>query len=148
MPFLGEKRADHADLISSILTNYYPGESTPIVRATLFYVSPHMKEYSEPLEGFSSSSRMPGNILFELLVSIQPRHGRQSRPEKEKALGPDHILTLLTVNNLGNLYQGQSKLAEAERMYSTYGPSSVFWGALCTSSFADKAGSTTPERPY
>lgn len=36
---------------------------------------------------------------------------------KEKALGPDHISTLGTVNNLGNLYADQGKLAEAEKMY-------------------------------
>jgi tetratricopeptide (TPR) repeat protein len=35
----------------------------------------------------------------------------------EKALGPDHTSTLLTVNNLGNLYGDQGKLAEAEQMY-------------------------------
>ena len=36
----------------------------------------------------------------------------------EKALGPKHILTLSTVNNLGNLYVDQSRLAEAEAMYN------------------------------
>jgi tetratricopeptide (TPR) repeat protein len=36
---------------------------------------------------------------------------------KEKALGPDHTSTLATVNNLGNLYRVQGKLAEAEQMY-------------------------------
>ena len=35
----------------------------------------------------------------------------------EKALGPDHTSALLTVNNLGNLYSDQGKLAEAEQMY-------------------------------
>jgi hypothetical protein len=35
----------------------------------------------------------------------------------KKALGPDHTSTLLTVNNLGNLYGDQGKLAEAEQMY-------------------------------
>jgi tetratricopeptide (TPR) repeat protein len=35
----------------------------------------------------------------------------------EKALGPDHTLTLDTVNNLGVLYADQGKLAEAEQMY-------------------------------
>ena len=32
----------------------------------------------------------------------------------EKALGPDHISTLNTVNNLGTLYRDQGKLKEAE----------------------------------
>jgi tetratricopeptide (TPR) repeat protein len=36
---------------------------------------------------------------------------------KEKALGRDHISTLGTVNNLGNLYCDQGKLDEAEQMY-------------------------------
>jgi len=36
---------------------------------------------------------------------------------KEKALGPEHMSTLLTVNNLGTLYWHQGKLAEAEEMY-------------------------------
>ncbi|KAJ6096066.1 hypothetical protein N7486_006812 [Penicillium sp. IBT 16267x] len=35
----------------------------------------------------------------------------------EKALGPDHISTLDTVNNLGILYRYQGKLKEAEEMY-------------------------------
>jgi len=36
---------------------------------------------------------------------------------KEEALGPKHASTLGTVNNLGNLYMSQGKLAEAEKMY-------------------------------
>jgi tetratricopeptide (TPR) repeat protein len=35
----------------------------------------------------------------------------------KRALGPDHTSTLSTVNNLGNLYRKQGKLAEAEQMY-------------------------------
>jgi tetratricopeptide (TPR) repeat protein len=35
----------------------------------------------------------------------------------EKALGPDHTSTLLTVHNLGLLYADQGKLSEAEQMY-------------------------------
>jgi tetratricopeptide (TPR) repeat protein len=35
----------------------------------------------------------------------------------EKALGPDHISTLKTVNNFGNLYRDQGKLGKAEKMY-------------------------------
>jgi tetratricopeptide (TPR) repeat protein len=35
----------------------------------------------------------------------------------EKALGPDHTMTLQAVNNLGVLYRDQGKLAEAEQMY-------------------------------
>jgi tetratricopeptide (TPR) repeat protein len=37
--------------------------------------------------------------------------------EKEKAWGPEHTLTLDTVNNLGNLYKNQEKLDEAKKMY-------------------------------
>jgi hypothetical protein len=33
---------------------------------------------------------------------------------KEKALGAEHTSTLDTVNNLGNLYNNQGKMAEAE----------------------------------
>ncbi|KAG9233416.1 P-loop containing nucleoside triphosphate hydrolase protein [Amylocarpus encephaloides] len=36
---------------------------------------------------------------------------------KEKAWGPEHMSTLETVNNLGNLYLNQGKLVEAEQMY-------------------------------
>jgi hypothetical protein len=36
---------------------------------------------------------------------------------KEIILGPDHISTLDTVNNLGILYSDQGKLKEAEEMY-------------------------------
>jgi tetratricopeptide (TPR) repeat protein len=35
----------------------------------------------------------------------------------EKVLGPDHTSTLLTVNNLGDLYYDQDKLREAEERY-------------------------------
>jgi len=34
-----------------------------------------------------------------------------------KAWGPQHSLTLRTVNNFGNLYFDQDKLDEAEKMY-------------------------------
>jgi tetratricopeptide (TPR) repeat protein len=37
---------------------------------------------------------------------------------KEKSLGADHTSTLDTVNNLGNLYKNQGRLAEAEQMYN------------------------------
>ncbi|KAH8592628.1 hypothetical protein B0O99DRAFT_689484 [Bisporella sp. PMI_857] len=37
--------------------------------------------------------------------------------EREKALGPDHTLTLDTVNNLGNLYTDQGEFKAAEQMY-------------------------------
>jgi hypothetical protein len=37
---------------------------------------------------------------------------------KEKALGPDYTLILLTVHSLGLLYANQGKLAEAEAMYN------------------------------
>lgn len=36
---------------------------------------------------------------------------------KEKAWGPEHTSTLATVNNLSNLYKGQGKLDEADKMY-------------------------------
>ena len=36
---------------------------------------------------------------------------------KEKALDPEHVSTLYTVNNLANLYKDQGKLTEAEEMY-------------------------------
>lgn len=35
----------------------------------------------------------------------------------EKAIEPDHTLTLSTVNNLGALYTNQGKLKEAEATY-------------------------------
>ncbi|KAH3056320.1 hypothetical protein KXW16_005896, partial [Aspergillus fumigatus] len=35
----------------------------------------------------------------------------------EKALGPDHLSTLETVNKLGDLYADQGKLKEAGEMY-------------------------------
>jgi tetratricopeptide (TPR) repeat protein len=35
----------------------------------------------------------------------------------EKAFGPEHTLTLDTVNNLGALYKNLGRLDEAEKMY-------------------------------
>ncbi|KAF2228437.1 hypothetical protein EV356DRAFT_538098 [Viridothelium virens] len=40
----------------------------------------------------------------------------QALQGKEEVLGLKHTLILNTVNNLGNLYANQSKLAEAERI--------------------------------
>jgi hypothetical protein len=37
--------------------------------------------------------------------------------EYEKALGPDHTLTLGVVNNLGLLYESQSRAEGATKMY-------------------------------
>jgi len=37
--------------------------------------------------------------------------------EYEKALGPEYLSRLDTVNNLGTLYAGQGKMAEIEEMY-------------------------------
>jgi tetratricopeptide (TPR) repeat protein len=54
------------------------------------------------------------------------RQGRRDKAEKmyqralqgkEKAWGPEHTLTLDTVNNLGNLYADLGRLDEAEKMY-------------------------------
>ncbi|KAJ5147913.1 hypothetical protein N7526_001265 [Penicillium atrosanguineum] len=42
---------------------------------------------------------------------------RRALAGKEKVLGPDHTSTLITVNNLGNLYSNQGKLEEAEKIY-------------------------------
>jgi hypothetical protein len=36
---------------------------------------------------------------------------------KERALGAEHTSTLDTINNLGNLYNNQGKMTEAEAMY-------------------------------
>jgi len=36
---------------------------------------------------------------------------------KKKVLGLDHLSTLRTINNLGNLYSDQGRLNEAEKMY-------------------------------
>ena len=36
---------------------------------------------------------------------------------RKHALGPEHILTLDTVNNLANLYKSHPKIEEAEAMY-------------------------------
>ncbi|SLM38656.1 nb-arc and tpr domain protein, partial [Lasallia pustulata] len=42
---------------------------------------------------------------------------RRALEGKEKAWGPEHPLTLRTVDNLGNVYADQGKMAEAEAMY-------------------------------
>jgi tetratricopeptide (TPR) repeat protein len=49
-------------------------------------------------------------------------------------LGPDHISTLDTINNLGALYRNQDKYSEAEKMYQraldgykkAWGPDHIF----------------------
>ncbi|SLM38012.1 nb-arc and tpr domain protein [Lasallia pustulata] len=42
---------------------------------------------------------------------------RRALEGNEKAWGPEHTSTLVTVNNLGRLYADQGKMAEAEAMY-------------------------------
>ncbi|SLM38796.1 kinesin light chain 1, partial [Lasallia pustulata] len=42
---------------------------------------------------------------------------RRALEGQEKAWGPEHTSTLVTVNNLGNLYKYQGKMAEAEAMH-------------------------------
>jgi Tetratricopeptide repeat len=46
----------------------------------------------------------------------------------EKALGPDHASTLDTVNNLGNLYYAQGKLAEAANWRENLEPLGLLGG--------------------
>jgi hypothetical protein len=48
---------------------------------------------------------------------------------KEKAWGAEHTSTLDTVNNLGNLYKSQGKMAEAEEMYmrALHGYEKLLW---------------------
>lgn len=41
----------------------------------------------------------------------------QALARYEKALGPEHTLTLFIMNNLGILYQDQGKLKNVEDMY-------------------------------
>ncbi|KZL68508.1 kinesin light chain 1 [Colletotrichum incanum] len=41
---------------------------------------------------------------------------KQALQGREKALGPDHTLTLKTINNLGTLYKDQDQFKEAEAM--------------------------------
>jgi tetratricopeptide (TPR) repeat protein len=50
-------------------------------------------------------------------LPISVLSGSPQFEDKEKALGPDRVSTLSTVNNLGSLYKDQGKLAEAEVMY-------------------------------
>ncbi|KAJ6181424.1 protein kinase subdomain-containing protein [Penicillium canescens] len=47
----------------------------------------------------------------------QRRHTSSALRGFEKTLGPDHMATLSTINNLGNLYQSEGMLKEAEEMY-------------------------------
>ena len=42
---------------------------------------------------------------------------KQVLESKEKVLGPEHMSTLNTVNNLSNLYADQDKSEEAEAMF-------------------------------
>lgn len=62
-------------------------------------------------------------LITEILrQQIQYREAEQMYARalagREKVLGPDHVLTLETVNNLGLLYFNQGKLAKAEQMYT------------------------------
>ncbi|KAK3177704.1 hypothetical protein K4F52_009552 [Lecanicillium sp. MT-2017a] len=78
----------------------------------------------------------------EVSASLGTLYADQGRPKEagamysralqgyEKAWGPEHMSTLLTIQNIGNLYKDQKRFEEAEAMYSqalqglekTYGP--------------------------
>jgi Tetratricopeptide repeat len=45
------------------------------------------------------------------------KNSRRALSGRENALGPDHISTLDTIDDLGSLYRDQGRLAEAEVMY-------------------------------
>jgi tetratricopeptide (TPR) repeat protein len=49
---------------------------------------------------------------------------------KEKALGPDHESTLLTVNNLGTLYIDLGRLDEAEKTYKSRSVPNIINGIM------------------
>jgi tetratricopeptide (TPR) repeat protein len=80
--------------------------------------------------GMKSDSKAETNLdvtwAYQELAGIFKAHDRYIEAEEmygralvgsEKALGPEHTSTLMTVNNLGILYSDQGKLAEAEQMY-------------------------------
>jgi tetratricopeptide (TPR) repeat protein len=53
----------------------------------------------------------------QIMHSAAEKMYRRALAEQKKALGPEHTSTLITVNDLGNLYRDQGKLADAEAMY-------------------------------
>ncbi|KAH0837138.1 Pfs, NB-ARC and TPR domain protein [Fonsecaea pedrosoi] len=67
--------------------------------------------------------RLDAMVLLAQLLRYQVRFNAaeqmyiQALQGYEEALGPDHISTLDTVNDLGGLYNVQGKLVEAEKMF-------------------------------
>ncbi|EMR83515.1 putative nb-arc and tpr domain protein [Botrytis cinerea BcDW1] len=83
------------------------------IRQTFF-----IKEAKVDIKGLYWEFHNLGNLYSDQdkLAEAEMMYCRALK-SKEKALGPDHTSTLLTINNLGSLYSDQSKLVEAEVMY-------------------------------
>ena len=85
----------------------------------LGHVSDHRGDVMENL----ITNRLSRAVFIAELLSQQVQLAAAERMYQraltgyEKALGPDHTSTLLTANNLGNLYRDQGKLEEAGKMY-------------------------------
>jgi len=70
--------------------------------------------FGQRIEG---ALNIAGMLRQQIQYDAAEKMCRSALQGYEKALGPEHTSTLITVNNLGLLYRDQGKLAEAEEMY-------------------------------
>ncbi|KAN0075668.1 HET domain containing protein [Elaphomyces granulatus] len=116
---------DLAKLVLKFVGSHVPGEESPKRSLTQRRLLQHAARCSHAVLTCMVTDDGMEWALHEL-GDLYADQGKLDEAEKmyqralqgtEKALGPDHILTLSTVNNLGLLYADQGKLDEAEKMY-------------------------------
>jgi tetratricopeptide (TPR) repeat protein len=128
--YLGESEAEREsfwELAVYIVEGMVPSKSTEEYWVLQRRLLPHGQMI---LDGMKSKTRVETDVnklwAYGNLAGMFADHDRYMEAEAmyeralagyEKALGPEHMSTLSTVNNLGGLYADQGRLAEAEAMY-------------------------------
>ncbi|KAI9863316.1 MAG: hypothetical protein M1813_003758 [Trichoglossum hirsutum] len=110
-----------------ILTNYVDAQDQDILPLQMkLDILSHIEMCLQNDKDYSLTNIASLGTSAHTFASLYWNHGRYQEAEamyqralagKEKVLGPDHLSTLSTVNNLGILYSDQSRTAEAEAMF-------------------------------
>ncbi|KAJ5655748.1 TPR repeat protein [Penicillium longicatenatum] len=102
------------DLLGYVAFSRYTGHATRLVAHCVLkedIISSSRSDRFDKVSRVSILLREQSQLASAEQMSLQLLAGR------EKALGPDHPLTLDTAHNLANIYRDQRKLDQAEEMY-------------------------------
>ncbi|KAF3397529.1 Nephrocystin-3 [Talaromyces pinophilus] len=124
------QRAELSKLAILVIGYAVPDKHATEYHQKQWQLFPHAESCIERMERATADTMAEANEevsyalhMMGILLSDQGNLGKAEKMYQralegfEKAWGPDHTLTLDTVNNLGNLYADQGKLADAEKMY-------------------------------